>query len=406
MFRNAEAFIPDILQPEILQNLYRKDLMIMKRTYVAMVLGLALTVAALPIAAAENSTEVATEAATGAAEDTAEADTEQKPTEDMQESMDGAVLIGQVSEITDSFLTLKLGTLAPAEDIPEIAGDAEAYDASPDAILENTDSKEAADTNETAEEGMTEDEAASDESADTNDADVETDDAEDAAAGTEAATDDAADALQDQEDVLPDALTITLTDESFSGTFADDFSVQELSEIQNILIAEAAAEPTEAAEDEAGAEEDTAAKDADTAEDTDAAENTDTEADAGEASADENEDTEAMDTENTDAALTSEDTETADSKTGDLLTDPAAFLADAETVEISTDSILKGDIVAVTLNEDGTVRTLTLLAYGMGDVAAETGTDFTELPDMELSDTEVSDSEPETSEIVIEEVTE
>lgn len=155
--------------------------------------------------------------------------------------------------------------------------------------------------------------------------------AEDAEAATEAGSEDAEAATA----AGSEALTLVLSGESFTCDLTEDVSVKELSEIQNITVSEdASGESTD-----------------DTAEADEAGEAADAETDATEEAADD--------------AAAAVDTDS----------NAVALLDGSETIEISSaDGILAGDVVALQMNEDDTIASITILSYGTGS-SADTGSE-------------------------------
>ena len=260
----------------------------MKRNYVAVMLGLALTVSSISAFASEGTTEAGTEVTT-------EADTEQA-SEDLAVD-ETTTVYGQVTEITSDSITITKG---------ELVGEA--------ADTENTE-----DTTEAATDG-TEDttEAAADGTEDV----------------TEVTEEDATDAAEDTQE----SLTLELSTETATYKFAPDAVLTELASTEDIT-----------AEDAADAESTTEV--------------------GVEAS------TEAATEEATEATVTGE----ADETTGVEVTEESSEAADDE-IEITTDDILAGDIVALEVNADGEVTSLTILAYGTGSYVdtTEAETDLAE----------------------------
>lgn len=261
----------------------------MKRNYVAVMLGLALTVSSISAFASEGTTEAGTEVTTEAA------------TEQASEALavdETTTVYGQVTEITSDSITITKGDLV-----------GEAADA------ENTE-----DTTEAATDG-TEDttEAATDGTEDVTEASTD---------ATEDTEEDSTDAAEDTQE----SLTLELSTETATYKFAPDAVLTELASTENITAEDAAdAEVTTEASTEAATEADTEA-------------GTETEI-GGE----------------------------------DEATDIEVTAADDE-IEITTDDILAGDIVALEVNADGEVTSLTILAYGTGSYVdtTEAETDLAE----------------------------
>ena len=260
----------------------------MRRNYVAVMLGLALTVSSISAFASEGTTEAGTEVTTEAATEAASEASEKEAT---------TTVYGQVTEVTSDSITITKGDL--------VGGAAD---------TENTE-----DTTEAAADSEETTEAAADGTEDTTEA------------ATEASTE--ADAKE--------SLTLELSTEAATYKFAPDAVITELASTEDITAEDAAeAEATT----ESATEESTEAA-------TEAATEAGTEAVIGEAD------------ETTGVEVAEESSEAADDK-----------------IEITTDDILAGDIVALEVNADGEVTSLTILAYGTGSYVdtTEAETDLAE----------------------------
>lgn len=265
----------------------------MRRNYVAVMLGLALTVSSISAFASEGTTEAGTEVTTEAATETAsEAEASEKEAT--------TTVYGQVTEVTSDSITITKGDL--------VGGAAD---------TENTE-----DTTEAAADSEETTEAAAD--------------------GTEGTTEAAADGTEDTTEAATEAdakesLTLELSTEAATYKFAPDAVITELASTEDITA-------EDAAEAEATTESATEAS-------TEAATEAGTEAVIGEAD------------ETTGVEVAEESSEAADDK-----------------IEITTDDILAGDIVALEVNADGEVTSLTILAYGTGSYVdtTEAETDLAE----------------------------
>ena len=262
----------------------------MKRNYVAVMLGLALTVSSVSAFASEGTTEAGTEAAT-------EAVTEQASEGSVDEET--TTVYGQVTEVTSDSITITKGDLV-------------------------------------------------EEAADTENAEATTEAASDSEATTEAATEAASDSTEgvtenagsEELSAGQESMTLELSTETATYKFAPDAVITELASTEDIVAEDAAdAEATEASTEAAAEEVTEAATEA----------GTDTE--TGESD------------EATDIEVADENSEAAD-----------------DMIEITTDDILAGDIVALEVNADGEVTSLTILAYGTGSYVdtTEAETDLAE----------------------------
>lgn len=263
----------------------------MRRNYVAVMLGLALTVSSVSAFASEGTTEAGTEVTTEAATEAASEASEKEAT---------TTVYGQVTEVTSDSITITKG---------DLVGEA--------ADTENTE-----DTTEAAADSEETTEAAAD--------------------GTEGTTEAAADGTEDTTEAATEAdakesLTLELSTEAATYKFAPDAVITELASTEDITA-------EDAAEAEATTESATEAS-------TEAATEAGTEAVIGEAD------------ETTGVEVAEESSEAADDK-----------------IEITTDDILAGDIVALEVNADGEVTSLTILAYGTGSYVdtTEAETDLAE----------------------------
>ena len=155
----------------------------MKRNYVALLLGLALTVSSMGVYASEGTTEAATETTTEATTEAATAEASK------DENADTEAIVGQVTKVSADSITITKGVLA-------------ADDEETEADTESTTDAEA--TTEAASEDTTE--AAAEENSE---------------AVTEAASSQT-------------SLTLTLTNESLTYNFADDAKLGELAQTENI----------------------------------------------------------------------------------------------------------------------------------------------------------------------------
>ena len=267
----------------------------MRRNYVAVMLGLALTVSSISAFASEGTTEAGTEVTTEAATEAASEASEKEAT---------TTVYGQVTEVTSDSITITKGDLVG----------------------------EAADTDNTE---------------DTTEAAADSEETTEAAAdGTEGTTEAAADGTEDTTEAITEAsteadakesLTLELSTEAATYKFAPDAVITELASTEDITAEDAAdAEATTESAAEAS---------------TEAATEAGTEAVIGEAD------------ETTGVEVTEESSEAADDK-----------------IEITTDDILAGDIVALEVNADGEVISLTILAYGTGSYVdtTEAETDLAE----------------------------
>lgn len=300
----------------------------MKRNYVALLLGLALTVSSISVYASEGATEAATETTTEATTETANAAVSTDAGEDAE------LIIGQVTKVSADSITITKGVLS--------ADDQSATD------TEDTETTEEAAT-EAASEDATE-------------------------AGTEAST-EAASGDTENAEAVQGPFTLTLTNESLTYDFAEDAKFQELAQTEDIEVkaaddtsSEAASEDTTEAATEAATEAVSEAASEDTTEAATEAASEDT--------------TEAV------SEAASEDTTETTSEDG--------------TISISADGIMEGDVVSIQLNSDGTVASVTILAYGTGSVVG--GAD--EATEISLDSTEVSLSEEAATEAATEAVTE
>ena len=269
----------------------------MRRNYVAVMLGLALTVSSISAFASEGTTEAGTEVTTEAATETAsEAEASEKEAT--------TTVYGQVTEVTSDSITITKGDLVGG------AADTENTEDTTEAAADSEETTEAASEGT---EGTTE--AAADGTEDTTEA------------ATEASTE--ADAKE--------SLTLELSTEAATYKFAPDAVITELASTEDITA-------EDAAEAEATTESATEAS-------TEAATEAGTEAVIGEAD------------ETTGVEVAEESSEAADDK-----------------IEITTDDILAGDIVALEVNADGEVTSLTILAYGTGSYVdtTEAETDLAE----------------------------
>ena len=267
----------------------------MRRNYVAVMLGLALTVSSISAFASEGTTEAGTEVTTEAATEAASEASEKEAT---------TTVYGQVTEVTSDSITITKG---------DLVGEAADTDNTEDTTEAAADSEETTEAAADGTEGTTE--AAADGTEDTTEA------------VTEASTE--ADAKE--------SLTLELSTEAATYKFAPDAVITELASTEDITAKDAAdAEATTESATEAS---------------TEAATEAGTEAVIGEAD------------ETTGVEVTEESSEAADDK-----------------IEITTDDILAGDIVALEVNADGEVTSLTILAYGTGSYVdtTEAETDLAE----------------------------
>ena len=267
----------------------------MRRNYVAVMLGLALTVSSVSAFASEGTTEAGTEVTTEAATEAASEASEKEAT---------TTVYGQVTEVTSDSITITKG---------DLVGEA--------ADTENTE-----DTTEAAADSEETTEAAADGTEGTTEA---------AADGTEDTTEAATEASTEAD--AKESLTLELSTEAATYKFAPDAVITELASTEDITAEDAAeAEATTESATEASAE---------------AATEAGTEAVIGEAD------------ETTGVEVAEESSEAADDK-----------------IEITTDDILAGDIVALEVNADGEVTSLTILAYGTGSYVdtTEAETDLAE----------------------------
>lgn len=267
----------------------------MRRNYVAVMLGLALTVSSISAFASEGTTEAGTEVTTEAATETASEASEKEAT---------TTVYGQVTEVTSDSITITKGDL--------VGGAAD---------TENTE-----DTTEAAADSEETTEAAADGTEGTTEA---------AADGTEDTTEAATEASTEAD--AKESLTLELSTEAATYKFAPDAVITELASTEDITA-------EDAAEAEATTESATEAS-------TEAATEAGTEAVIGEAD------------ETTGVEVAEESSEAADDK-----------------IEITTDDILAGDIVALEVNADGEVTSLAILAYGTGSYVdtTEAETDLAE----------------------------
>lgn len=267
----------------------------MRRNYVAVMLGLALTVSSISAFASEETTEAGTEVTTEAATEAASEASEKEAT---------TTVYGQVTEVTSDSITITKG---------DLVGEAADTDNTEDTTEAAADSEETTEAAADGTEGTTE--AAADGTEDTTEA------------VTEASTE--ADAKE--------SLTLELSTEAATYKFVPDAVITELASTEDITAEDAAdAEATTESAAEAS---------------TEAATEAGTEAVIGEAD------------ETTGVEVTEESSEAADDK-----------------IEITTDDILAGDIVALEVNADGEVTSLTILAYGTGSYVdtTEAETDLAE----------------------------
>lgn len=267
----------------------------MRRNYVAVMLGLALTVSSISAFASEGTTEAGTEVTTEAATEAASEASEKEAT---------TTVYGQVTEVTSDSITITKGDL--------VGGAAD---------TENTE-----DTTEAAADSEETTEAAADGTEGTTEA---------AADGTEDTTEAATEASTEAD--AKESLTLELSTEAATYKFAPDAVITELASTEDVTA-------EDAAEAEATTESATEAS-------TEAATEAGTEAVTGEAD------------ETTGVEVAEESSEAADDK-----------------IEITTDDILAGDIVALEVNADGEVTSLTILAYGTGSYVdtTEAETDLAE----------------------------
>ena len=268
----------------------------MKRNYVALLLGLALTVSSMGVYASEGTTEAATETTTEATTEAATAEASK------DENADTEAIVGQVTKVSADSITITKGVLA----------------------------------------------------ADDEETEADTESTTDAEATTEAASEDTTEAAaEDNSEAVTEAassqtsLTLTLTNESLTYNFADDAKLGELAQTENIEV-----------------------KAADSSSDTSATEAT-TEKDATETGS-----------------------EVATEAASEDVTEESVEVSEDGTISITADGIMEGDIVSIQLNSDGTVASLTILAYGTGTVVGEADED-TEISLYEDS-TEAADASVDT----------
>ena len=167
------------------------------------------------------------------------------------------------------------------------------------------------------------------------------------------------------------SLTLTLTNESLTYNFADDAKLGELAQTENIEV-----------------------KAADSSSDTSATEATTEKASEAVSEAA----TEAASEEDTTEAASEDATETgsevATEAASEDVTEESVEVSEDGTISITADGIMEGDIVSIQLNSDGTVASLTILAYGTGTVVGEADED-TEISLYEDS-TEAADASVDT----------
>ena len=87
-------------------------------------------------------------------------------------------------------------------------------------------------------------------------------------------------------------------------------------------------------------------------------------------------------------------TEVATEAASEDVTEESVEVSEDGTISITADGIMEGDIVSIQLNSDGTVASLTILAYGTGTVVGEADED-TEISLYEDS-TEAADASVDT----------
>ena len=292
----------------------------MKRNYVALLLGLALTVSSMGVYASEGTTEAATETTTEATTEAATAEASK------DENADTEAIVGQVTKVSADSITITKGVLA----------------------------------------------------ADDEETEADTESTTDAEATTEAASEDTTEAAaEDNPEAVTEAassqtsLTLTLTNESLTYNFADDAKLGELAQTENIEV-----------------------KAADSSSDTSATEATTEKASEAVSEAA----TEAASEEDTTEAASEDATETgtevATEAASEDVTEESVEVSEDGTISITADGIMEGDIVSIQLNSDGTVASLTILAYGTGTVVGEADED-TEISLYEDS-TEAADASVDT----------
>ena len=269
----------------------------MRRNYVAVMLGLALTVSSISAFASEGTTEAGTEVTTEAATEAVSEASEKEAT---------TTVYGQVTEVTSDSITITKG---------DLVGGA-------------TDTENTEDTTEAAADSEETTEAAADGTEGTTEA---------AADGTEDTTEAATEASIEAD--AKESLALELSTEAATYKFAPDAVITELASTEDI-----------------------------TAEDAAEAEAT----------------TESATEESTEAATEARKQERrvigeADETTGVEVAEESSEAAD-DKIEITTDDILAGDIVALEVNADGEVTSLTILAYGTGSYVdtTEAETDLAE----------------------------
>ena len=272
----------------------------MKRNYVALLLGLALTVSSMGVYASEGTTEAATETTTEATTEAATAEASK------DENADTEAIVGQVTKVSADSITITKGVLA----------------------------------------------------ADDEETEIDTESTTNAEAATEAASSQT-------------SLTLTLTNESLTYNFADDAKLGELAQTENIEV-----------------------KATDSSSDTSATEATTEKASEAVSEAA----TEAASEEDTTEAASEDATETgsevATEAASEDVTEESVEVSEDGTISITADGIMEGDIVSIQLNSDGTVASLTILAYGTGTVVGEADED-TEISLYEDS-TEAADASVDT----------
>ncbi|HJD25639.1 MAG TPA: hypothetical protein IAA12_04205 [Candidatus Blautia intestinipullorum] len=299
----------------------------MKRRYAAMVLGLALTLSSVNFAYAAQDASAAEETAEAAAtEEDASADTD-------AEKADENEIYGEVTEVGEDSITINKGTLnadflkdmgaAPSEETSGSTSENSTETAEADSTAsdsEDTAETDSADTEKTDSEDTTETDSADTEKTDSTDASG-TDDAETESTDTDSKMPADGKAPGSILDLTGESQTVTLTDTTV-------YECEKAPEMPADIQAEASAD-AKAEEDASG--------------DTDTDKTADTE---------------------------SEDKGTAsDSKDGADQADENA--ADAkqkiETESIKLDDIKAGDVVKITLDEDGNAETVTVMNNGFSD---------------------------------------
>ncbi len=374
----------------------------MKYKHLAIIMGVMITATSVGSSAtafaADTKTESTEEAgdSTETAEDTTEA-TDAK-TEDGKEETNENEILGEVKSVEDGKITIAVGTRKEMGQPGDQAQGGENGEAPEKPESDDTKADKDAEESEETDSEATED-ASADESSDSEETAEATDDSDDASddkADKGDATEDKGDGQGAPDGEAPSMLDLTGEEQEITVTDSTVITKQSMGGGQGAPGGEAPEKPDGEKSDDSTDSSSDDSEAADAKESTDTTDSEDTTETADDTDSADSDEAETSDAENTD----SEAPEKPDGEAPDG--DGQAPDGEGQTEEITLDDIKEGDVVAITLDDDGNAATITVQSMEMGGGQGgpggqSTGVDSYDAANEYSSDETVSDTSLEST---------